>query len=83
MLINTLRRLSVVFAISFFGSAAAETTRLDVPYDAARETVLKNYEKQFRPIKVFSVEKIFGAWDSAQKAQFDDGGVFDQMVVNR
>jgi sulfate transport system substrate-binding protein len=33
----------------------------------------------FPPIKLVSVDEIFGGWDSAQKTHFADGGFFDQI----
>ena len=33
----------------------------------------------FPPIKLVSVENVFGGWDAAQKAHFADGGYFDQI----
>ena len=31
------------------------------------------------PIKLFTIDEAFGGWDSAHKALFADGGVFDQL----
>ena len=33
----------------------------------------------FPPIRLFTVEEIFGGWQKAQKTHFADGGVFDQI----
>ena len=33
----------------------------------------------FPPIKLYTVEEIFGGWQNAQKTHFADGGVFDQI----
>jgi len=41
--------------------------------------VAKRYEKQFAPLKLVSVEDVFGGWAKAQKTHFADGGVFDQI----
>ena len=37
------------------------------------------YAKQFQPVKLFKLSDYFGTWRQAQKAHFDDGGVFDQI----
>jgi sulfate/thiosulfate transport system substrate-binding protein len=41
--------------------------------------VAKNYAYQFPKIDLFTVQKVFGGWDKAQKAHFADGGVFDAI----
>jgi sulfate/thiosulfate-binding protein len=33
----------------------------------------------FPPIKLYTVEEIFGGWQNAQKTHFADGGMFDQI----
>jgi sulfate/thiosulfate-binding protein len=37
------------------------------------------YAKQFPAIKLFTIDRVFGGWTSAQKTHFGDGGVFDQI----
>lgn len=41
--------------------------------------VLAKYSSQFQPIKLFTLEELFGSWAKVQKEQFDAGGVFDQI----
>jgi len=41
--------------------------------------VLARYEKQFAPVKLFTIDEAFGGWTSAQKTHFADGGVFDRI----
>jgi sulfate/thiosulfate transport system substrate-binding protein len=41
--------------------------------------VAAKYAKQFAPVKLFTVDEVFGGWQSAQKVHFADGGVFDQI----
>ena len=43
--------------------------------------VAVRYAKQFAPVKLFTIDEIFGGWTQAQKAHFADGGVFDQISV--
>ncbi|ATE62497.1 thiosulfate transporter subunit [Thauera sinica] len=45
--------------------------------------VLKKHAKQFPPIRTFSVDEKLGGWSAVQKTHFADGGIFDQIVVNR
>ena len=37
------------------------------------------YARQFRPVKMVTVDGEFGGWQKAQKKFFADGGVFDQI----
>ena len=41
--------------------------------------VAAKYSKTFAPIKLFTIDEVFGGWRSAQKAHFADGGTFDQI----
>ncbi len=41
--------------------------------------VAARYEKQFTPVKLFTIDEVFGGWDKAQATHFNDGGVFDQL----
>ena len=43
------------------------------------EAVLKKHAESFRPVKLFTVDAVFGGWDAAQKKHFDDGGEFDKI----
>ncbi len=50
------------------------------PYDAA---VLAKHASEFKPLKTFTVEQVFGSWQKAQQVHFSDGGTFDQIIVDR
>ncbi|HTR07245.1 MAG TPA: sulfate ABC transporter substrate-binding protein [Paraburkholderia sp.] len=50
------------------------------PRDAA---VLAKHANEFKPIKTFTVEQMFGSWQKAQATHFADGGTFDQIVADR
>ena len=43
--------------------------------------VLAKHADEFRPIKTFTVEQMFGSWQKAQQTHFADGGTFDQIVA--
>jgi sulfate/thiosulfate-binding protein len=43
--------------------------------------VAAKYAKQFPAVKLFTIDDAFGGWRQAQKAHFDDGGVFDQIYA--
>ncbi|WP_028227777.1 sulfate ABC transporter substrate-binding protein [Paraburkholderia ferrariae] len=50
------------------------------PRDAG---VLAKHASEFKPIKTFTVEQMFGSWQNAQAMHFADGGTFDQIVSDR
>ncbi|WP_028209245.1 sulfate ABC transporter substrate-binding protein [Paraburkholderia mimosarum] len=50
------------------------------PRDAG---VLAKHANEFKAIKTFTVEQVFGNWQKAQAAHFADGGTFDQIVADR
>ncbi|HEY8876179.1 MAG TPA: sulfate ABC transporter substrate-binding protein [Roseateles sp.] len=43
--------------------------------------VAAKYAKQFAPVKLFTIDELFGTWRQTQKTHFDDGGVFDQIYA--
>jgi sulfate/thiosulfate transport system substrate-binding protein len=47
------------------------------------EEVAVRYQKTFPPIKLFTLEEVFGSWSQAQKIHFDEGGIFDQIAQSR
>jgi sulfate transport system substrate-binding protein len=48
-------------------------------YFRPRLTAAANSGPDFPPVKLFTVDNVFGGWQKAQKAHFDDGGTFDQI----
>jgi sulfate transport system substrate-binding protein len=47
------------------------------------EAVLKKYASTFKPIKLFTVQEMFGSLSEAQKVHFNDGGQFDKIYTVR
>jgi sulfate transport system substrate-binding protein len=47
------------------------------------KNVLAKHASEFKPIKTFTVEDMFGGWDKAQQTHFADGGTFDQIIVDK
>ena len=41
--------------------------------------IAAKYASQFAPIKLFTIDKVFGGWRNAQKVHFANGGIFDQI----
>jgi sulfate/thiosulfate transport system substrate-binding protein len=47
------------------------------------KAVLAKHAAEFKPIKTFTVEEMFGSWQKAQQTHFSDGGTFDQIIVDK
>jgi sulfate transport system substrate-binding protein len=45
--------------------------------------VAGRHERTFPPMKLFTIQDVFGSWKQAQKIHFEEGGVFDQITRNR
>ncbi|MGI4848044.1 MAG: sulfate ABC transporter substrate-binding protein [Janthinobacterium lividum] len=43
--------------------------------------VTKKHAAEFKPVKLFSIDEVFGGWKNAQKTHFDDGGEFDKIYA--
>ena len=48
------------------------------PRDAA---VAKKYEASFAKVDLFTIDDVFGGWQKAQAAHFNDAGVFDKIYT--
>ncbi len=49
-------------------------------YRPRLKEVADKYKDQFKPVKLFTIDEVFGGWKKAQKEHFDDGGIFDQII---
>ncbi|MGQ0507811.1 MAG: sulfate ABC transporter substrate-binding protein [Myxococcaceae bacterium] len=71
------------------GTRAVAQAYLDFLYTPqAQELAAKRFyrtrgetRQTFAPIKLFTVDEVFGGWKKAQAAHFDEGGTFDQISV--
>lgn len=45
--------------------------------------VAETYKAQFTPVKLFTIDEVFGGWEKATAIHFSDGGVFDQIYDKR
>ena len=52
-------------------------------YRPTLDAVAKKYEKQFPKINLVKIDDVFGGWQKAQKTHFNDGGVFDEIIVKK
>jgi len=52
-------------------------------YRPTNPAILVKYNTIFKPIKLYSIQEIFGSWDNAHKKHFANGAIFDQIMLNR
>jgi sulfate transport system substrate-binding protein len=45
------------------------------------EAVLARYAEQFPPMRLFTVDEVFGGWSAAQAEHFNDGGIYDRLFT--
>jgi sulfate transport system substrate-binding protein len=45
----------------------------------ADTTVAQRYAAQFPPMRLFSVDEVFGGWARAQAEHFADGAIYDRL----
>ena len=50
-------------------------------YRPRLKSVADKHAGQFPKLTLFTVDEVFGGWQKAQKAHFEDGGTFDQIYV--
>lgn len=50
-------------------------------YRPRDKKIAAKYAKQFSPVKLFTIDQVFGGWQKAQKTHFADKGVFDQIIA--
>jgi sulfate transport system substrate-binding protein len=41
----------------------------------------EKYKAQFSPVKLFTIDEVFGGWAKATDVHFKDGGLFDQIYA--
>ncbi len=78
------------------GTRAAAQAYLDFLYSEEGQTIAARHHYRPRSPKIaaafadrfprlalFTVDEVFGGWAKAQKAHFEDGGIFDQLAEGR
>ena len=43
----------------------------------------KKYANQFAKVNLIKIDDVFGGWQKAQKTHFNDGGVFDEIILKK
>jgi sulfate transport system substrate-binding protein len=52
-------------------------------YRPSLESVAKKYANQFAKVNLIKIDDVFGGWQKAQKTHFNDGGVFDEIILKK
>jgi sulfate/thiosulfate transport system substrate-binding protein len=69
--------------LRFLYTPAAQETAAQHYFRPSLEAVAQRHAAMFPPVKMFTVEEVFGSWQQAQKTHFDEGGLFDQIARSR
>ena len=70
--------LSIAYLRYLYTPEAQEIIAKD-GYRPRNARIAKAHAGQFRPIPLFTIAHDFGGWAKAQKAHFDDGGIYDHI----
>ena len=65
--------------LEYLYSPEGQTLAGDNYYRPRDAKIAAKYAKQFAPVKLFTIDEIFGGWANAQKTHFADGGLFDEI----
>jgi sulfate/thiosulfate transport system substrate-binding protein len=65
--------------LEFLYSAEGQEIAARHYYRPQQADVLARYAKVFPKVTLFTIDEVFGGWTKAQKAHFDDGGIFDRI----
>ncbi len=52
-------------------------------YRPTLDSVAKKYANQFAKVNLIKIDDVFGGWQKAQKTHFNDGGVFDEIILKK
>ena len=69
--------------LEYLYSPEGQTIAGDNYYRPRDAKIAAKYAKQFAPVKLFTIDEMFGGWRNAQKAHFSEGGSFDQIFLRR
>ena len=65
--------------LEFLYTPAAQEIIAQNYYRAIDKAVAARHARNFPPLKLFTLDEVFGGWSKAQSTHFADGGVFDQI----
>ncbi|OQW93988.1 MAG: hypothetical protein BWK79_08205 [Beggiatoa sp. IS2] len=67
--------------LEYLYSEAGQAIAAKHYYRPRSEAVANNATVKFPPLKLFTINDLFGGWAKAQKEHFSDGALFDQIYV--
>ena len=50
-------------------------------YRPTLDSIAKKYAAQFPKVNLVKIDEVFGGWQKAQRKHFNDGGVFDEIIL--
>ncbi len=50
-------------------------------YRPRNPLITQKYADKLKPVNLFTIDDVFGGWQTAQKKHFADGGTFDQIYI--
>jgi sulfate transport system substrate-binding protein len=65
--------------LAFLYTDEGQTLAAKHYYRPHMAAVAAQYQTQFPPVHVFTVDAVFGGWQQAQQTHFSDGGLFDHL----
>jgi len=69
--------------LQYLYTPEAQATIAKHHYRPRDPEVWRNVQGQFSPVKLFTIDDVFGGWQKAQAQHFADGGVFDRIFVKK
>ncbi len=67
--------------LNYLYSEAAQRLIAQKFYRPIHATVKAEFQQQFPPLQLVTIDDAFGGWAKAQQRFFDDGGIFDRMYT--
>ena len=66
--------------LEFLYTPAAQEIIAEKYYRPTDASVARKHADKWQPIKLFTIDEVFGGWSKAQPLHFGDGGIFDQIT---
>jgi len=69
--------------LEYLYSEEGQTIAAKNYYRPTLDSVAKKYAAQFTKVNLVKIDDVFGGWQKAQKTHFNDGGVFDEIILKK
>jgi len=74
------RKVATAYLEQLYSPAGQEIAAQNY-YRPRDPKVAAKYGSQFAKVKLVTIDQVFGGWQKAQKTHFNDGGVFDEIIL--